>query len=113
MNKLKLTIVLLFFLPNFIFSQNSTDFTKVKTNSGEVKVPGKWEKMNSINDSGQQFLTNKDDVIIAIAENPKKAYPFFKSNASDFENVKLFYTWDSDYYKENNLKQKRLKKMPN
>ncbi len=109
MNKLKLTIVLLFFLPNFIFSQNSTDFTKVKTNSGEVKVPGKWEKMNSINDSGQQFLTNKDDVIIAIAENPKKAYPFFKSNASDFENVKLFYTWDSDYYKENKFKTEKIK----
>lgn len=109
MNKLKLTIVLLFFLPNFIFSQNPTDFTKVKTNSGEVKVPGKWEKMNSINDSGQQFLTNKDDVIIAIAENPKKAYPFFKSNASDFENVKLFYTWDSDYYKENKFKTEKIK----
>ncbi len=109
MNKLKLTIVLLFFLPNFIFSQNSTDFTKVKTNSGEVKVPGKWEKLNSINDSGQQFLTNKDDVIIAIAENPKKAYPFFKSNASDFENVKLFYTWDSDYYKENKFKTEKIK----
>jgi hypothetical protein len=109
MNKLKLMLILLFFLPNFIFCQGIADYSKVKTNSGEVKVPGKWEQLNKMDDSGQTYLKNNDGVIIAIAKNPKKAYSFFKSDVSDFENVKLFYTWDSDYYKENKFKTEKIK----
>ena len=90
------------FLPNLIFCQDITEYSTVKTNTGEVKIPGKWEQLNKMDDSGQTYLKNKEGVIIAIAQNPKKAYPFYKSNVSDFENVTLFYTWDSDYYKENN-----------
>lgn len=106
MYKITCAIALLFFLPNFIFSQ---EVTEVKTTLGIVKVPGKWEELNVSNDSGQKFLKNKEEVIIAVAENPKKAYPFFKSNASDFENVQLFYTWDSDFYKENKFKTAKIK----
>ena len=109
MIKLKLFFVILFLLPNFIFSQDATDYSKVMTNSGEVKIPGKWEQLNSVDDSGQTYLKNKDGVIIAVAQNPKKSYPFFKSNKSDFENVKLFYVWDSDYWKENKFKTEKLK----
>lgn len=109
MKRLKLMFVLLIFLPNFIFCQDITDYSKVKTNSGEVKIPGNWEQLNKMDDSGQTYLKNKDGVIIAIAQNPKKSYPFFKSNVSDFENVKLFYTWDSDYYKENKFKTEKIK----
>lgn len=100
---------MLVFLPNFSFSQDNIDYSKVKTNTGEVKIPGNWEELNSMNDSGQTYLKNKDGVIIAIAQNPKKAYPCFKSNVSDFENVKLFYTWDSDYYKENKFLTEKIK----
>lgn len=106
MYKITCAIALLFFLPNFIFSQ---EVTEVKTTLGIVKVPGKWEELNVSNDSGQKFLKNKEEVIIAVAENPKKAYPFFRSNASDFENVQLFYTWDSDFYKENKFKTAKIK----
>lgn len=109
MPRLKLMIMIFFFLSNFIFCQDSMDYSKVKTNSEEVKIPGNWEQLNKIDDSGQTYLKNKDGVIIAIAQNPKKAYPFFKSNATDFENVTLFYKWDSDYYKENKFKTEKIK----
>lgn len=105
---MRLLLVLLFCLPNVIFSQNS-DYSKVKTNSGEVKIPGVWEQLNTMDVSGQTFLKNKDGVIIAIAQNPKKAYPFFKSNVSAFESVQLFYIWDSEYRKENNYKTALIK----
>ncbi len=109
MKNLKLLFVLLIFLPNLIFCQDTTEYSKVKTNTGEVKIPGKWEQLNKMDDSGQTYLRNKEGVIIAIAQNPKKAYPFYKNNVSDFENVILFYTWDSDYYKENKFKTDKIK----
>ena len=109
MKRLKLISLLLLFLPNFALCQDITVYSKVKTNSGEVKIPGNWEQLNKMDDSGQTYLKNKDGVIIAIAKNPKKAYPFFKSNVSDFENLKSFYTWDADYYKENKFKTEKIK----
>jgi hypothetical protein len=109
MKNLKLLFVLLIFLPNLIYCQDTTEYSKVKTNTGEVKIPGKWEQLNKMDDSGQTYLRNKEGVIIAIAQNPKKVYPFYKSNVSDFENVTLFYTWDSDYYKENKFKTDKIK----
>ncbi|MES2573951.1 MAG: hypothetical protein V4572_03330 [Bacteroidota bacterium] len=112
MSRLNLIVVLLFFCTNFIFCQEATDYSSVKTKTGLVKVPGKWEQLNTEEDSGQTYLKNKDGIIIAIAQNPKKAYSFFKSNGSAFENVKLFYTWDSDYMKENKFKTDKLKENP-
>ncbi len=109
MKNLKLLFVLLNLLPNLIYCQDTTEYSKVKTNTGEVKIPGKWEQLNKMDDSGQTYLRNTEGVIIAIAQNPKKAYPFYKSNVSDFENVTLFYTWDSDYYKENKFKTDKIK----
>ncbi|TXF77342.1 hypothetical protein [Chryseobacterium sp.] len=109
MNRLNLMLMMLFFLPNFIFCQDLMGYSILKTNSGEVKIPGNWVQLNKIEDSGQTYLKNKDGVIIAIAQNPKKAYSFFKSNKSDFENVKLFYIWDSDYRKENKFKTEKIK----
>jgi hypothetical protein len=109
MNRLNLMLVMLFFLPNFIFCQVNMDYSNVKTKSGEIKIPGNWEQLNTMDDSGQTYLKNKDGVIIAIAQNPKKAYSFFKSNESAFENVKSFYIWDSDYRKENKFKTEKIK----
>jgi hypothetical protein len=113
MNKFTSIVIILFFLPNFIFSQGDTKYSSVKTNVGEVKIPGDWKLLNTTDDSGQTYLKNNDNVIIAIAKNPKKAYSFFKSNKSAFENVKLFYIWDSDYRKENNFKTTKIKENSN
>ena len=109
MIRLNLILVFLFLLPNFTFSQEVIDYSNVKTKSGEVKIPGNWEQLNSMDDSGQTYFKNNEGVIIAIAQNPKKAYSFFKSNKSAFENVKRFYIWDSDYRKENQFKTEKLK----
>jgi hypothetical protein len=107
--KQTLLLFTVFLFSNLIFSQNAQDYSKVKTQSGEIRIPGNWEELNKTDDSGQVYLKNKDGVIIAIAQNPKKAYSFYKSNKSDFENVKLFYVWDSDFRKENRFKTEKLK----
>ncbi|MBF4470017.1 hypothetical protein [Flavobacterium sp. HJJ] len=109
MNKLRLVFVMLFLLPNFIFCQDNIDYSSVKTNAGDVKIPGKWMQLNTEDDSGQTYLKNKEGIIIAVAQNPKKSYPFFKSNVTDFENVTSFYVWDSNYWKENNFKTDKIK----
>lgn len=109
MKRIKLIFTLLFLLPSIVYCQEITNYTKVKTNTLEVKIPGNWEQLNKMDDSGQTYLKNKDGIIIAVAQNPKKAYSFFKSNVSDFENVKQFYIWDSDYYKENKFTTEKIK----
>lgn len=105
MNKLKFALLLFILLPNFAICQ---DFT-LKTKAGNVKIPGSWEQLNTMTDSGQTYLKNSEGIVIAIAQNPRKAYSFFNPKKSDFENVKLFYTWDSDYMKQNKYKTDKLK----
>ena len=95
MKKLNFLFFLLLLLPQVIFSQES--YTPLQTNSGEVIIPGKWQQLNTAEDSGQTYLKNSDNVIIAIAKNPKRAYPFYAKEKSDFENVIAFYKWDADY----------------
>ena len=109
MTKLKSLLIMLIFLPNFIFCQNDIIFSNVKTNVGEVKIPGNWQQLNKIDDSGQTYLKNKEGIIIGVAQNYKKAYSFFKNNLSDFENIQLFYRWDSDYYKESKFTVKKIR----
>ncbi|MES2864020.1 MAG: hypothetical protein V4666_07875 [Bacteroidota bacterium] len=109
MSRLNLMLVMLIFVPNFMFSQEVKDFTIVKTATNDVKVPGNWEQLNTADDSGQTYLKSSDGVIIAIAQNQKRAYPCFNSKKSDFENVKLFYIWDSDYRKENKFATDKVK----
>lgn len=113
MKYFKIALLTILLASNFIFSQDSKEFTTIKTNTSEVKIPGKWEQLNKMNDSGQIFMKNVDGIIIAIAQNPKKAYPTFKKTETDYENVKLFYKWDSDYYTENKFKTKLLKENSN
>lgn len=102
-------IVLLFLIlvfPNTIFSQNSTF---VSARSGKLEIPGKWEQLNTADDSGQIYFKNEENVIIAVALNPKNAYPFFVKGKTDFELVTMFYKWDSDWRKENKYETAKLK----
>ncbi len=103
MIRLNSMIILIFLLPNFLFSQYVIESSNIKTIVGEVKIPENWNQLNSMDDSGQTYLKNKDGVIIAIAQNPKKTYSFFNSEKLDFENVKEFYKWDSDYKKNKSI----------
>lgn len=99
----------LFLLPIFCLSQEASTFTLAKTPTGEVKIPGEWTEVKTMEDSGQIYFLNKEKVIIAIAQNPKKAYPFYKKGLSDFDLVTEFYKWDSDYQKELKNKTNKLK----
>ena len=110
MKKLNFLFFLLLLLPQVIFSQES--YTPLQTISGEVKIPGKWQQLNTAEDSGQTYLKNSDNVIIAIAKNPKRAYPFYAKEKSDFENVIAFYKWDADYRESLNSKTQKLKENP-
>jgi len=105
----KIITFLIILISTYSFCQEKETFSIVKTNSGDVKILGIWEQLNTADDSGQTYLKNKEGVIIAVAQNPKNAYSFFKSTASNFENVKLFYKWDSDFRKENNFKTDKIK----
>lgn len=110
MKKLNFLFFLLLLLPQVIFSQES--YTLLQTNSGEVKIPGEWQQLNTAEDSGQTYLKNSDNVIIAIAKNPKRAYPFYAKEKSDFENIIAFYKWDADYRESLNSKTQKLKENP-
>lgn len=105
----KITLLLFIALILNANAQTNTDFSIVKTQTGDVKIPGNWEQFNTMNDSGQTYLKNNEGATIAIAQNPKKGYSFFKSNKSGFENVKLFYVWDSDYMKESKFRTEKIK----
>ena len=109
MKACKLLLILFFALPILAFSQQKDEFSTVETKTNKVKIPGKWQQLNTSEDTGQTYLKNEEGVVIAIAQNPKKIYPFYKSDKSSFENVKLFYTWDSDYQTENNFKTDKIK----
>ena len=109
MNYFKIVLLTICLTSNFIFCQTEKEFTTLKTNTSDVKIPGVWEQLNKMNDSGQTYMKNKEGIIIAVAQNPKKAYPTFIKAKSDYENVNLFYKWDSDYYVENKFKTKLLK----
>ncbi|MFN7100472.1 MAG: hypothetical protein ACK4M4_08880 [Flavobacterium sp.] len=104
-----LIILLIIALPYKALCQESTDYTSVKTAIETVKIPGKWQILNTTADSGQTYLKNNEGIIIAVARNPMKAYPFYKNSAITFEQLTLFYQWDSDYYREQKIKVSKIK----
>jgi hypothetical protein len=78
-------------------SKNQTDYFVLPF--GSVSIPGKWEKTNYNNVSGQQFFTNSDSISIAIAFNRFDKYEFNAVGAkrgNDF--AKAFYEWDSKFF---------------
>lgn len=109
MKKLSLLLLSVLFVSTVSIAQTASEQTVAKTAKGDIILPGKWKELNRASDSGQTYYTNTEGVVIAVAQNPKKAYPCYKAGKSDFENVKLFYVWDSDYMIQNKLKTAKLK----
>lgn len=109
MTKLHIILALLIIFPIATLSQKNNEFTTVKTKTTEVRVPGVWNLLNTMDDSGQTYLKNEAGIIIAVAQNPKKAYSFYDSKKSDFKNVIAFYKWDSNYREEINFKTAKIK----
>ena len=90
--------------------ENTTSM--VNTVGGVVLIPGVWQPFHYDKSSGQHFMTNLDSVTVAIANNPKKSYPFYKSGQSDFETIEVFTAWDIDFQIENKVKAMIIKKSP-
>ena len=107
MNRLSIFLLVLF-MPAIMLAQTSEN-TIVKTKVGEVKIPGTWQEVSSAEDSGQTHLINREGVVIAVARNPMRAYPFYNKKNSAFQNVKAFHKWDADFRAENNFKVGKLK----
>jgi hypothetical protein len=66
---------------------------------GNIVLPNKWTKTNYDEVSKQHFFTNNDSTTIAITKNPKKKYPFYKSEQSNKEFLTEFTKWESDHFK--------------
>ena len=109
---IKFNLIFLLIIPLFAFSQEVDKYSIVKTKTNEVKIPGEWKQLNTMDDSGQTYLQNEEKIIIAIAQNPKKAYSFYKIKKSDFKNVQEFYKWDSDHRKELKFEIDKIKENP-
>jgi hypothetical protein len=76
-------------------SSNTT--TVLTTDYGVLRIPGLWMKFNYQKDSRQHFLKNDEGVIIGIALNPMKLYPFYSSSRKKSKIVSDFYKWEYDY----------------
>ena len=66
---------------------------------GSVVIPGKWEKAKYNTTSKQQYFTNQDSLIIAIAFSRYNKYEFnVDGSRKGFNFVKAYYEWDSQYF---------------
>jgi hypothetical protein len=88
-------------------TKNQTDYFVLPF--GSVSIPGKWEKTNYNNVSGQQFFTNKDSIRIAVAFNRFDKYEFNSDGSKNgYEFVKAFYDWDSKFFVDSYGLQRRV-----
>lgn len=66
---------------------------------GSVSIPDQWERTGYNKSSRQQFFRNKEGVVIAIAFGPSNKFEFNANNSKkEFQFVKAFYEWDSQYF---------------
>ena len=66
---------------------------------GEVSLPGKWEKLQYVSKSHQQFFINDESVLIAIVFGAVNDYDFNRNGSlKGYDFVKAYYGWESEYY---------------
>ena len=71
---------------------------------GQVSIPGKWERTQYNSVAHQQFFTNSDSITITITFATTDKYEFNKDGTKkNFEFVKAFYEWESEYFATYNL----------
>lgn len=113
MNYVKVMVLTVFLMSNFVYCQDKKEFTTLKLFTSDVKIPGNWELIYEIDGSGQTYLKNEQEIILTIVHILKEAYPTFKKTETDFENLKLFYKWGSmSYFADKKFKTKLLKENP-
>jgi hypothetical protein len=86
-------------------TKNQTDYMVFPY--GSVSIPDKWERTTYNSVARQQFFTNSDSIIIAVAFSPSNKYEFNQDNSKKgFDFAQAFYEWDSEYF-VNNFKLNR------
>lgn len=66
-----------------------------------MSLPGQWKKVNYNEVSKQHFFNDADSVLLGLAINPAKNYPFYKSGMPPNQIVQEMFNWDSNYFEEN------------
>ena len=80
---------------------------------GSVELPGKWEKTTYYRTARQQFFSNQDSAVIAIAFAPHNSFEFNGSGAlQGFDLVKAYTQWEGDYFKSNGFEFKLIESEP-
>lgn len=78
-------------------SKNQTDYFVFPL--GSVAIPGKWEKTKYNTVSKQQFFTNRDSIVVAIAFSRFDKYEFNGNGSKKgYDFIEAFYQWDSKYF---------------
>jgi len=95
--------LILMLLVSICSKSYSQDYTTVKIDSLDFKLPGlNWTLVNR-NPTGGQFMfqnqTNKAS--ISLSARDKTKFEFYKSTLSDIDLVQAFYKWDADYWTSN------------
>lgn len=75
--------------------------TKLKLNSIDFTLPGKWKLLSQNENSGQYTLENVDTkTAVAISARHKTKFEFYSDSLADFQLIEKFYHWDADYWRK-------------
>ena len=95
---MKYLIILFTLLINPInsFSQTKTPFL---INNELFELPGKWEILGKIENSGQYSFNNKKSKLgLLISVRKTEIFDFYSKDLTEFEFLNKFYTWETEYW---------------
>ena len=91
--KLFFTVIL---FSNITLGQTKTSFS---INDELFELPGKWELIGKIENSGQYSFTSKKlklGLLISVRKTEK--FEFYSKDLTEFEFLNKFYTWETEYW---------------
>jgi len=95
MQNIKLLIIFILFSS----SGYSQSVTPVQINGELFELPGKWEFVTQLKESGQYHFSNKKkDLGIMISVRIASNFDFFDKSLSEQKLVEKFYNWDAAYW---------------
>ena len=96
--KLKLLKILftLFIFSNLTFGQSKSPFL---INNELFELPGKWEHIGKIENSGQYSFTSKKLKLgLLISARKIEIFEFYSKELTDFEFLNKFYVWETEFW---------------
>lgn len=94
---LKIIFTILFF-SSLSFGQSKSPFL---INDELFELPGKWEHLGKIENSGQySFSSKKLNLGLLISVRKKEIFEFNNKDLSEFEFLNKFYIWETEYWRK-------------